>query len=143
MDLLEASSSSRIEAECSSSSSSTTPNGNFEQVPAIVSAYEIRDVDLIYCELCKLTKGDASAEAINNKMLAQFLERHAVLRSEVARAVKLLMKIAAESKVGPNNAETEKKIMNLLKEKKPEWMHLYDFLNRGFSARFPKSYLSL
>lgn len=127
-----------------SDSSPSTTNGKFEQLTissgSSGSSYETKDVDQIYMQVAKLTKGDVSAEAVNNKLVAQFVERHAVLRHEIGRAIRLLQKQAAESKVSGSSRETEQKIMTLIRDNRPDWMHVHDFIGRGLDARFPPSH---
>lgn len=133
MDLMQ-----RQSAGADSDSSPSTTNGKFEQLA--ISTYEAKDVDQIYTQLAKLTKGDVSAEALSNKLAAQFVERHAVLRHEIGRAIRLLQKLASESKVSGSNRETEQKIMTLIRDHRPDWMHVHDFIARGLDARFPPSH---
>ena len=107
------------------------------------SKSSLKDVDQVYFEIVKLTKGDPVAEAVaGNKLLCQLLERHAIVRKEPCRAIKLLLRVAADGKgaVSVRNPDTDRRVMQVIKDHRPDLMFLHDFLKRCHASRYRKTY---
>lgn len=94
------------------------------------------DINKVYFDLSKLCKGDIVSEASSNKLVAKFVERHALFVLDFGRAVKVLLK---QLQVTPSEG-IEQRLIDVL-EKIPDWSHIRDLLLRVRHAKYPKGYI--
>lgn len=100
------------------------------------------DVNQVYFDVSKLCKGDIMGEACNttkdsSKLLAKFVERHALLIGHQGRAVKLLLKLISAS---PSPDASRQKLLEVLSNN-PDYSHIRHFIERVKHAMYPKSYI--
>lgn len=94
------------------------------------------DINKVYFDLSKICKGDIISEASSNKLVAKFVERHALFVSDEGRAIKVLLKQLQST---PSEG-IEQRLIDVL-EKIPDWSHIRDLLLRVRHAKYPKGYI--
>jgi hypothetical protein len=93
------------------------------------------DINKVYFQVSKLCKGDVISEASNEKLVAKFVERHAIFVSDFGRAVKVILKQLEST---PSES-IEQRLRDVL-EKNSDWSHIRDFLQRTRHSRYPHAY---
>lgn len=127
------------ESKVTSSTTGQTPKAKAPskatgQSSPATDEFTLEQVDKIYFELAKLTGGDM----FDTKVI-KFTEKHALVRAEYARLVKVLFKMQES---GKSSSELESKLIDTF-GKVPEWDHCHRFFKRNFHAKFPKGYKNI
>lgn len=109
------------------------------KAPAVVDGsqadeFSLEQVDKIYFELSRLTGGD-----MLDTKVTKFTEKHALVRKDYARLVKVLLKAQENGKSSP---EVENKLIETF-GKVPEWDYYHQFSKRNFNAKYPKGYKNI
>lgn len=115
-----------------------TPSSDANDASEVTSSGDlgVSDADGVYFELVRLLSADGSL--YENAKVAGFIEKHATLRKDFGRLVKVLLKQGEAATCGKPGAEAEAKLVSALE--RAGWNHAARFFQRIHHVRYPKTY---